>query len=256
MSGHSHWSTIRRKKEANDAKKGKVFTKLAREIIIAVREGGGGDPDTNIRLRMVLDKARSMGMPKDNIERAIRRGTGEDKDAVELVETTYEGYGPNGVALMIDVVTDNRNRTVAAIRHLLTRAGGSLADPGSVAWQFTRRGLISVPASVDFEELFMAAVEAGADDVVEGKGEDNHEVYTDPSELHTVSTQLQEMGIPIESVELVMVPQNEIALDQSDAVKILKVIEGLEDLDDVRRVYSNLEMTEEAINAYAAAVGD
>jgi len=175
MSGHSHWSTIRRKKEANDAKKGKVFTKLAREIIIAVREGGGGDPDTNIRLRMVLDKARSMGMPKDNIERAIRRGTGEDKDAVELVETTYEGYGPNGVALMIDVVTDNRNRTVAAIRHLLTRAGGSLADPGSVAWQFTRRGLISVPASVDFEELFMAAVEAGADDVVEGEGEDNHE---------------------------------------------------------------------------------
>ena len=256
MSGHSHWSTIRRKKEANDAKRGRIFTKLAREIIIAVREGGGGDPDTNIRLRMVLDKARSMGMPKDNIERAIRRGTGEDKDAEELVETTYEGYGPNGVALMIDVVTDNRNRTVAAIRHLLTRAGGTLADPGSVAWQFTRRGLISVPSSVDFEELFMAAVEAGADDVVEGEGEDNHEVYTEPSDLHAVSTQLREMGIPIESAELVMMPQNEISLDQSDAVKILKLIEDLEDLDDVRRVYSNLEMTEEAINAYAAVAGD
>ncbi len=256
MSGHSHWSTIRRKKEANDAKRGAVFTKVAREIVIAVREGGGGDPETNIRLRMALDKARSMGMPKDNIDRAIRRGTGEDKDAEEIVQVQYEGYGPNGVAIMIDVLTDNRNRTVAALRHALTRAGGSLADPGAVAWQFERKGSISVPSEVDFEELFMAAVEAGAADVVQGDDEDNHEVYTESTDLHAVSQKLKEMDIPVENAELVMVPQNEVALGQSDTVKILRLVDDLEDLDDVRRVYTNLEMTEEAVTAYAEAVGD
>ncbi|MGC9469742.1 MAG: YebC/PmpR family DNA-binding transcriptional regulator [Anaerolineae bacterium] len=256
MSGHSHWSTIRRKKEANDAKRGRMFTKVAREIVIAVREGGGGDPDTNIRLRMVLDNARSLGMPKDNIERAIRRGTGEDKDAEEIVQVWYEGYGPNGVAMMIDSLTDNRNRSVAAIRHVLTRAGGSMADPGAVAWQFQRRGSITVPSSVDFEELFMAAVEAGAVDVLEGDGEDAHEVYTEPSELHVVSGALKEMDVPVEKADLVMVPQNEISLGQQDAVRVLRLIEELEDLDDVRRVFSNLEMTEEAVGAYAAVAGD
>ena len=149
MSGHSHWQTIRRKKEANDAKRGVVFTKLAREIVIAVREGGGRDAETNIRLRVVLDNARSMGMPKDNIERAIKRGTGEDKDGAEIIEIVYEGYGPNGVAMMIDVVTDNRHRSVASVRHALSRVGGSMATPGAVAWQFDRRGTIQVPASVD-----------------------------------------------------------------------------------------------------------
>jgi YebC/PmpR family DNA-binding regulatory protein len=233
-----------------------MFTKLAREIVIAVREGGGADPDTNLRLRLVLDNARSMGMPKDNIERAIRRGTGEDKDAEEIVQVWYEGYGPNGVAMMIDSLTDNRNRSVAAIRHVLTRAGGSMATPGAVAWQFERRGSITVPGDVDFEELFMAAVEAGALDVLEGSDGDDHEVYTDPSELHVVSGALKEMGIPVEKAELVMVPQNEVALPQNDAVKILKLIDELEDLDDVRRVFSNLEMTEEAVGAYTAVAGD
>jgi YebC/PmpR family DNA-binding regulatory protein len=252
MSGHSHWQTIRRKKEANDSKKGAVFTKIAREIAIAVREGGGGDTDTNIRLRMVLDNARSMGMPKDNIERAIKRGTGEDKDADEIVQVLYEGYGPNGVAMMIDVLTDNRNRSVAALRHALSRAGGSMANPGAVSWQFDRKGSITVPNDVDFEELFMAAVEAGASDVIQGAGEDAHEVYTDPTDLHVVSTQLKEMDIPVEGAELVLVPQNEVSLGQQDAVRILRLIGEIEELDDVRRVFTNLEMTDEAVSAYAA----
>ena len=256
MSGHSHWQTIRRKKESNDAKRGAVFTKVAREIVIAVREGGGGDPDTNLRLRMALDKARSMGMPKDNMERAIRRGTGDDKDAEEIIQILYEGYGPNGVAIMIDVLTDNRNRSVAAVRHVLTRSGGSMSDPGAVAWQFERRGSIMVSNSVDFEELFMAAVEAGALDVIDGEDEDPHEVLTAASDLHAVNSALKEMEIPVETAELVLMPQNEIALGKQDAVKILRLIDELEELDDVRRVFSNLEMSEEAIGAYAAVAGD
>lgn len=254
MSGHSHWSTIRRKKEANDAKRGAVFTKAAREIVIAVREGGGGDIDTNIRLRVALDNARSMGMPKENIERAIKRGTGEDKDAAEIIEAMYEGYGPNGVALMIDVVTDNRNRTIAALRHALSRQGGSMADPGAVAWQFDRKGLIQVPANVAFDTLFEAAVEAGAEDVQQGE-EDNHEVYTDPTELHVVSEQLKKAGISVEKVDLVMVPKNELELETKAAVQVLKLVDNLEDLDDVRRVFSNLSVTEDAITEFERAMG-
>lgn len=252
MSGHSHWSTIRRKKEANDAKKGAVFTKVAREIVIAAREGGG-DPDSNMRLRMVLDKARSMGMPKDNIERAVKRGAGDDKDAAEIVEIMYEGYGPNGVAMLIDVMTDNRNRTVAALRHALGRQGGTMGDPGSVAWQFERRGVIGVPASVDFDKLFEIAVEAGAQDVAMGEGEDNHEVYTDSSDLHTVSNQIQEAGLPVVSIDLVMAPKNEMSLPVKDAVQILKLVDNLEEMDDVRRVFSNLEVTEEAVEAFESS---
>ncbi|RLC87115.1 MAG: YebC/PmpR family DNA-binding transcriptional regulator [Chloroflexi bacterium] len=253
MSGHSHWSTIRRKKEANDSKRGAIFTKVAREIVIAARDGGG-DTDTNIRLRMILDKARSMRMPKDNIERAIKRGTGEDKEGAEIIEAMYEGYGPHGVAMIIDVVTDNRNRTVAALRHALTRLGGNMGDPGSVAWQFERKGVIHVPASVDFDELFEAALEAGADDLLEGGGEDEHEVYTNPSDLHAVSEELKGAGIPVSSVEMVMVPKNEIALDIKNSVQVLKLIDNLEELDDVRRVYSNLEVTDEAVAAFEAAM--
>ncbi|MEA3395998.1 MAG: YebC/PmpR family DNA-binding transcriptional regulator, partial [Chloroflexota bacterium] len=212
MSGHSHWSTIRRKKEANDAKRGAIFTKVAREIVVAARDGGG-DPDINIRLRMVLDKARSMRMPKDNIERAIKRGTGEDKDGAEIIEAMYEGYGPNGVAMIIDVVTDNRNRTVAALRHALTRLGGNMGDPGSVAWQFERKGVIHVPAKTDFDELFEAALEAGADDLLEGGGEDEHEIYTDSGDLHAVNEGLKSQGIQVSSMEMIMAPKNEMALN-------------------------------------------
>ncbi|MCJ7548612.1 MAG: YebC/PmpR family DNA-binding transcriptional regulator, partial [Anaerolineae bacterium] len=161
-----------------------------------------------------------------------------------------------GVAMMIDVVTDNRNRSVASVRHALTRVGGSMANPGAVAWQFDHRGTIQVPASVDYEELFMVAVEAGALDVTEGEGEDAHEVVTESTDLHVVSDALKEAGISVDEVELVMLPQNEVALDERDAVKILRLIDEIEELDDVRRVYSNLEMTEEAVNAYAADAGD
>ncbi|MBN1487126.1 MAG: YebC/PmpR family DNA-binding transcriptional regulator [Anaerolineae bacterium] len=254
MSGHSHWSTIRRKKEANDSKRGAVFTKIAREIAIAAREGGG-DTDSNIRLRMVLDKARAAGMPKDNIKRAIRRGTGEDKDAAEILEIMYEGYGPNGVALLIDVVTDNRNRSVAALRHALTRQGGNMGDPGSVAWQFDRQGLISVPANIDFDTLFEAAVEAGAADVIQGKGEDDHEIYTEASDMHAVSESLKEAGIEVREIDLIMKPQNELTLEVKQAVQVLKLIDNLEELDDVRRVFSNLDVTEEAVMAFAATAG-
>ncbi|HOT92462.1 MAG TPA: YebC/PmpR family DNA-binding transcriptional regulator [Anaerolineae bacterium] len=254
MSGHSHWQTIRRKKEANDAKRGAVFTKMAREIVIAVREGGGGDPDSNIRLRMALEKARSLGMPKDNIERAIRRGTGEDKDGADIAEITYEGYGPNGVAMLIDVVTDNRNRAVAAVRHALSRAGGTLSNPGAVAWQFNRKGAIHVPADVDFDKLFEAAVEAGAEDVVQGEDEDDHIVYTDPADLHAVSSHLRELRIPVDDARLVMVPQNEVQLDEKNAVQVLKMISALEELDDVNQVFTNMAMTDEAIKAYEAAM--
>jgi len=254
MSGHSHWSTIRRKKEANDAKRGAIFTKIAREIVIAVRDGGGSDTDTNIRLRMILEKARAMRMPKDNIERSIKRGTGEDKDGVEIIEITYEGYGPHGIAMMIDVVTDNRNRSIAAVRHAIARSGGSMASPGAVAWQFDRKGSISVPSSVDFDTLFEAAVDAGAEDVLEGEGEDEHEVRTAPSDLHSVSSNLKEAGIPVIRTELMQVPQNEIALEPKNAVQVMKLISLLEELDDVSSVSSNLEMTEQAVAAFAASM--
>ncbi len=251
MSGHSHWSTIRRKKQANDAKRGKIFTKIAREIVIAVREGGGDDPETNFQLRTVLDQARDAEMPNDNIERAIKRGTGEDKSGAEIVQVMYEGYGPNGVAMMIDVVTDNRNRSVAAVRHALTRVGGSMASPGAVAWQFDRKGLINVESDIDFFELFEAAAEAGAEDVGEGEDGDPHEVYTSPADLHHVSKALRDAGVEIKDPALVMMPQNEVSLDTRDSVRILKLISEIEDLDDVRQVYSNLEMTAEAVEAYA-----
>ncbi|MBN2001828.1 MAG: YebC/PmpR family DNA-binding transcriptional regulator [Anaerolineae bacterium] len=253
MSGHSHWSTIRRKKEANDSKRGAVFTKIAREIVIAVREGGGGDSNFNMRLRMILEKARMMGMPRENIDRAIKRGTGDDKDGIEIEEIMYEGYGPNGVAVMIDVVTDNRNRSVAAVRHALSRSGGSMGNPGAVAWQFNRKGTITVPGTVDFDKLFELAVEVGAEDVIQGDKNEEHEVRTDPADLHAVSQSLKDAGIQISDAEIVLLPQNEITLDPKSAVQVLKLITALEDLDDVRRVYSNLEMTDEAVEAFEAA---
>ncbi|MEA3308819.1 MAG: YebC/PmpR family DNA-binding transcriptional regulator [Chloroflexota bacterium] len=254
MSGHSHWSTIRRKKEKEDSKRGKIFTKLAREIAIAVREGGGGDPEFNFQLRMAIDNAKEMNMPADNIERAIKRGTGEDKDGAEIIETMYEGYGPHGIALMIDVVTDNRNRTVAALRHALTRLGGNMGDPGSVAWQFKRKGLIDVKSEIDFDELFEAALDAGADDLIEGDAESDHQVYTDYADLHQVSKNLKEQDVPVRDMKIVMVPQNELALEPKAAVQILRLVDDLEEMDDVRQVFSNLEVTEEAVQAFAAAI--
>jgi YebC/PmpR family DNA-binding regulatory protein len=246
MSGHSKWSTIKRKKAANDAKRGAIFTRLAREVTIAAREGGG-DPEMNFTLRLAIDRAKAANMPKDNIERAIRRGTGEDKDGADFEQIMYEGYAPHGIALMIDVVTDNRNRTVADIRHILTKAGGNMGEDGSVSWQFKRGAYFAIPADgVDEEEIFEAAVEAGADDVL--LGEEYIEILAPLAAFKAVSDRLKEIDIKPEESEVRMFPNTEIDLPAAQAVKVMRIIEDLEDLDDVRAVFSNLDVTEEAVH--------
>jgi YebC/PmpR family DNA-binding regulatory protein len=246
MSGHSKWSTIKRKKAANDAKRGAIFTRLAREVAIAAREGGG-DIEMNFALRLAVDRAKAANMPKDNIERAIRRGTGEDKDGVAFEQIMYEGYAPHGIALMIDVVTDNRNRTVADIRHVLTKAGGNMGEDGSVSWQFKRGAYFAISAEgVDEEEIFEAAVEAGADDVI--LGEEDIEILAPLAAFKAVSDRLKEMKIKPEESEVRMFPNTEISLSPDKAVKVMRIIEDLEDLDDVRAVFSNLDVTEEAVH--------
>ncbi|RMF42379.1 MAG: YebC/PmpR family DNA-binding transcriptional regulator [Anaerolineae bacterium] len=250
MSGHSKWSTIKRKKGANDAKRGQLFTRLAREIVLAAREGGG-DPETNFRLRLAVDRARANNMPKDNIERAIKRGTGEDKSGAELEEITYEGYAPHGVALIISVVTDNRNRTVAEVRHVLNRYGGSMGESGSVAWQFNRSAYFAFPAEgKDQDEIFELAVEAGADDV---KFEDDTIEIIGPVEaFKTIADALKEASIEPEEAGLKYLPTNEMELSVDDTLQVLRVIEALEDLDDVQEVFSNLSVSEEAMERMAA----
>ncbi len=245
MSGHSKWSTIKRKKGAQDAKRGQLFTRLAREITLAAREGGG-DPETNFRLRLAVDRARSNNMPKDNIERAIKRGTGEDKSGGELEEVTYEGYAPHGVALMIAVVTDNRNRAVAEVRHVLNRYGGSLGENGSVAWQFNRTAYFSFPAEgKDPDAIFELAVEAGADDV---NFDDETIEITGPVEaFKTIADALQAANIEADEAGLKYMPTNEMELNVEDTLQVMRVIEALEELDDVQEVYSNLSVTEEAL---------
>jgi YebC/PmpR family DNA-binding regulatory protein len=251
MSGHSKWSTIKRKKGANDARRGQVFTRLAREIAIAAREGGS-DPETNFRLRLAMDKARANNMPKDNIERAIRRGSGEDKNAAEFEEVMYEGYGPHGVALLIECVTDNRNRTVADIRHVLNRYNGSLGEAGSVAWQFNRVAYFSFPGrGKDPDQVFELAVEAGADDVT--FGEEEIEIVGPVESFKLIADQLRQAKIQTEEAGLKMVPTNELALEVDDTVQVMKVIEALEELDDVQEIYSNLQLSEEAVEQYATA---
>lgn len=250
MSGHSKWSTIKHKKAATDAKRGKLFTRLAREITLAAREGGG-NPDVNFSLRLAVDKAKSANMPKDNIERAIKRGTGELKGE-ELSEVTYEGYAPNGVALLLQVLTDNKNRTVADVRRIITRQGGTLADAGAVAWQFDRKGYIAVaPDGVDQDTLFEVAVEAGAEDVV--FGDDLIEVYAELENFQAVRQALQEAGIRFETAELTMIPKTTMQLGEKETLQVMGVIEALEELDDVQQVYSNLDISDEVIARYEAA---
>lgn len=242
MSGHSHWATIKRKKGANDAKRGAIFTRMGREIAVAAREGA--DPDTNYKLRLVVDKARTAGMPKDNIERAIRRGAGLDKDAAAFEEGVFEGYGPHGIAMMVKVVTDNRNRTISDLRRIFTRAGGSLAENGAVAWSFETKGYISAPKeNLDADKAFELALEVGAEDVE--VGDESVEFYTQPADLHTVSKALQAAGLKPESVELIMKPKNTTTLEAKEALSVMGVIDNLEELDDVTNVYSNLDMNDE-----------
>lgn len=250
MSGHSKWSTIKRKKGAEDAKRGKVFTRLAREVVSAVREGGGPDPEFNPRLRLAVDRAKAANMPKDNIERAIKKGAGISDDGVQFEEITYEGYGPGGVAIIVDTLTDNRNRTLAEIKHAFNRSNGSLATSGAVLWQFNQKGYIALSnENAEFDEVFMAAAEAGAEDVIEE--EETIIVYTERADLHNVYSALMDTGYEIEESQLTWIPQNEVELDPQQAVQVVKLIEKLEELDDVQSVSSNLNLTEETIAALA-----
>ncbi len=247
MSGHSKWATIKRKKGAADAKRGQVFTRLTREIVLAAREGGG-DPDTNFRLRLAIDRARTQNMPKENIERAIKRGTGEAKDGANFEEIYYEGYGPHGIAIIIDCVTENRNRTVAEIRHILTRSGGNMGEAGSVSWQFKRTAYFSVPASgQDFDKVFEVAVEGGADDVT-SDGE-NIEIFADVEHFKTLSDQLRAAKIPVEEASIRMIPNQEVELGVEQTLSVMKTIEALEELDDVSNVFTTLKISEEALAA-------
>jgi YebC/PmpR family DNA-binding regulatory protein len=250
MGGHSHWSTIKRQKGAADAKRGQLFTKLSREVVIAAREGGG-DPDMNPRLRLAIDKAREGNMPADTIKRAVERGTGGG-EGVSLQEVTFEGYGPGGLAILIQVLTDNRNRAVSALRTTLTRGGGNLGESGSVAWQFENRGLITLEVGDDdAEELALAAMDAGPDDVrVEGQ---IVEVYTAPTDLYKVRTQLQEAGLKIGTAELFMDAKSTLPLDEGVAKNALRLLDQIEDLDDVQKVYSNGDFPDAVLMAYAAA---
>lgn len=242
MSGHSHWATIRRKKGAADAKRGAVFTRLAREIVLAARDGGG-DPDSNVRLALAIDKARSQNMPKDNIERAIKRGTGDSKEGGALEQVYYEGYGPHGVAMMFEVVTDNRNRTVADLRHQLSRSGGNMAEAGAVGWQFNRIASFSfAQGDHDQDELFELAVEAGADDVTFSDGE--VEIVGPVESFHPISVALRAAKIHVDEAGLRMSPTNELELSDEDTIQILKLVENLEELDDVQNVYHNVRVAD------------
>lgn len=255
MSGHSKWSTIKRKKGAADAARGKIFTKLAREIQVAAR--GGADPASNISLRLAVDKARAENMPKDNIERAIRRGAGLEKDAAEIESIMYEGYGPHGIAVLVDCLTDNRNRTIAEVRRLFTRAGGNLGEPNSVAWQFAQRGYIAFEltdhdgnsAGLDPEAIFMAALDAGAEDVE--VSDDFVEIYTERSDLAAISQTLVDQGLTPSTSELVMKPNTTLALGNEEAAAVLQFVEQIEELDDVTDVYHNLELTDEMLAQFA-----
>jgi YebC/PmpR family DNA-binding regulatory protein len=245
MSGHSHWATIRRKKGAADAKRGQVFTRLAREIALAARVGGG-DPGTNVSLEFAIAKARAQNMPKDNIERAIKRGTGESKEGGELEQVFYEGFANHGVALMIEVVTDNRNRAVAEIRHTLTRNGGNMAEAGAVGWQFNRCAYFSFPAEgVDQNKVFELAVEAGADDVIFDKN--TIEIIGPVESFKAISDSLTSIEIQPEEAGLRLIPKNEIELEPDATVQVMRTIEVLEELDDVQEVFSNLTITDEAM---------
>ena len=250
MSGHSKWSSIKHKKGAADAKRGKLFSKLARALIVAAREGGP-DPAANLALQNAIEKARSYSMPKENIERAIARGSGADADAGAFETVVYEGYGPNGVAVIVEALTDNRNRTASEVRHVFAKNDGNLGTSGAVAWLFERRGVVLVDADrVDEDELTLAAAEGGADDVsLDGS---SFHVTAAPENLTAVREALEQAGIPYESAELTMVPKTTVRLDdESAAKKILRLIDALEENDDVQDVYANFDIPEQVLEAVA-----
>ena len=246
MSGHSKWAQIKRQKGVNDARRGQLFTKLGREISVAARQGGG-DPEANFRLRMAVQKAKESNMPAENIDRAIKKGAGGAEGA-NLEELVYEGYGPNGTAILLQALTDNRNRTVAEVRAVLTRGGGSLGEAGCVSWVFDQKGLIQAEVGKkDPEELALQAIDAGADDV---KIEDGLiEIYTEPADLDVVRKAL-EGTLEISTAEISMIPKTTVSLDEKSALQLLKIMDKLEDLDDVQRVFVNADITDEVMEKY------
>ncbi len=249
MAGHSKWAQIKRKKAANDAKRGKVFTKLIREITVAAREGGG-DPSFNPRLRLAMDTAKAANMPNDNIERAVERGTG-DAEGYHFEEVVYEGYGPGGVALYIETLTDNANRTVSELRYILDRNGGNLGQNGSVAWQFERKGEIYVDGSrYDEDSLMLAALEAGAEDM--RREGDDFLITTAPTALHATQDELRERAIAWSDAQLSMVPRTTVELDGDEARKLLRILDLLDDNDDVQKVHTNAEISDTVMAAAGA----
>ena len=249
MSGHSKWHSIKHKKGATDAKRGKIFTKIIKELTVAAR-AAGGDPDGNPRLRTVVAEAKSVNMPADNIKRAIRRGTGEEA-GVSYEEVTYEGYGPGGVAIMVDALTDNRKRTVSEVRHLLSKHGGNLGESNSVAWMFTKQGYVLVAKTAAEEEALMtAAIDAGADDLRDDEG--NWEVVSPPEAFPAVLEAVKQLGVEPITAEVAMLPQNYVKLEGKVAHQMLKLLDALEDSDDVRHVWSNFTVEAKEIEASLA----
>ena len=246
MSGHSKWATIKRKKEATDAKRSNMYAKLLRAVEVAAREGGG-NVDGNMTLASAVEKAKSFSVPNDNIERAIRRGTGEDASGARYEELSYEGYAPGGVALLVEALTDNRNRTGQEIRHAFSRNGGNLGETGSVAWQFSRKGLIVVEKDLapDEDRLLELALEAGAEDLRDS--ESSWDIVTEPQAFTGVRQALESAGVPVYSAEVTMLPQSTIPVDGGEAKQVLNLIEALDDLDDVQAVYANFDIPEEVM---------
>ena len=243
MAGHSKWANIKHRKGAQDAKRGKIFTKVIKELTVASRIGGG-DPDTNPRLRTAIDKAKQANMPKDNVDRAIKKGSG-DLDGVSYEEGLFEGYGPGGVALIVEFLTDNRTRTVADVRHCFSKYGGNLGVSGSVAFLFDRKGLISFSANNDFDQIFEIALEAGAEDV---KDEDDvYEVITEPEDFIQVREAMAAADLEWETAETTMIPQNQVMLEGKPAETMLKLMDALEDNDDVQNVYANFDISEDEL---------
>jgi len=247
MSGHSKWSQIKRQKGVADVKRGALFTKLAREIIVAARQGGG-DPDANFRLRLAIQKARENNMPMENIERAVKRGTGGGEEG-NVTELTYEGYGPGGAAILVQAMTDNRNRTASEVRNVFTRAGGNLAESGSVAWNFEPKGVITITDGLkDPEDAALLAIDAGAEDVKVDDG--SLEIYTKPEDVEVVKKALEDKKLKVSSSEVSMVAKVHVEQDVPTAIKTLRLLDKLEELDDVQRVFSNVDFPDEAIEQY------
>jgi YebC/PmpR family DNA-binding regulatory protein len=251
MSGHSKWHNIRLRKGKQDAVRGKLFTKMAREIIVAAKDGGG-NPDTNLALKLAVQKAREVSMPQDNVKRAIQRGTGESGESTNFEEIIYEGYGPAGVAVMVSCLTDNRNRTVAELRNIFTKTGGNLGESGCVSWLFEQKGLIQIPGDGTEEDaVILATLDAGAEDVrVE---EDTIEVLCQPEDLPKVRDAVTEAGIEYTSAELTMLPKNTVTVDKSkEASQVLRLMDALEDIDDVQQAYANFDIPDEIMQEAAA----